>query len=142
MIIPDVNLLLFAEVSDYSQHAHAKRWWESALSGGTTVGLALPVLFGFLRIVTNPRIFGRPMPVRIAIERINLWLSRPIVQLLSPGPTHVELAFEFLRVLGTAGNLTTDVQLAVLAREHRGVIHSNDSDFSRFPNLDWVDPLK
>ena len=40
-----------------------------------------------------------------------------------------------------AANLTTDAQLAALAIEHQGELHSNDADFGRFPRLRWVNPL-
>jgi predicted nucleic acid-binding protein len=43
--------------------------------------------------------------------------------------------------VGTAGNLTTDAQIAALAIEHRGVVYSNDSDFSRFADVKVVNPL-
>jgi len=43
--------------------------------------------------------------------------------------------------LGTAGNLTTDVQLAALALELDAELHSNDSVFGRFKALHWINPL-
>jgi hypothetical protein len=43
---------------------------------------------------------------------------------------------------GTAGNLTTDAQLAAIAIEHQGEVHSNDTDFGRVPGLRWVNPLR
>ena len=47
-----------------------------------------------------------------------------------------------LRQLGTAANLTTDVQLAAFAIEHQGEVHSTDTDFGRFPGLRWRNPLQ
>jgi predicted nucleic acid-binding protein len=76
-----------------------------------------------------------------AIRRVDAWLARSHVQFLLPGPRHLELAFGLLRRIGTARNLTTDVQLAALAIEHQGELHSNDTDFGRFPALRWVNPL-
>jgi predicted nucleic acid-binding protein len=35
----------------------------------------------------------------------------------------------------------SDAQLAALAIEYQAVLHSNDSDFSRFPGLRWHNPL-
>lgn len=48
---------------------------------------------------------------------------------------------DYLALLGTAGNLTTDAQLAALAVEHQAELHSNDSDFARFDGLRWRNPL-
>jgi len=59
-----------------------------------------------------------------------------------PGPRHLEIAFGLLRALGTVGNLTTDAQLAAFAIEQQGELHSNDTDFGRFPGLRWVNPLR
>lgn len=141
MIVPDVNLLLYAQVSAFPEHAAARRWWEGLLNGEATVGLSLPALFGFIRIATHPRILRPPMAVPGTIEVVEGWLARPQVQLVQPGPRHLEIAFGLLRQLGTAANLTTDVQLAALAIEHQAQLHSNDGDFGRFPQLRWVNPL-
>ncbi len=141
MIVPDVNLLLYAHVSAFPEHARARRWWEGVLSGEEQVGLALPALFGFLRIATHTRILQPALAVPAALAIVEGWLARPQVQLVQPGPRHLELAFGLLRGLGTAANLTTDVQLAALAIEHQAQLHSNDGDFGRFPQLRWVNPL-
>ena len=142
MIVPDVNLLLYANVDAFVQHAKARRWWEAALSDGEEVGLAALSLFGFVRIATNPRILDPPLAVDDVIGRVEEWLARRHVRLLLPGPRHLEIAFRLLRQLGAAANLTTDVQLAALAIEYQAELHSNDTDFGRFPELRWVDPLR
>lgn len=142
MIYPDVNLLLYAQIVAYPEHAKARRWWESLMNGDHEVAIAAPALFGFLRVATNPRVFARPLQVDDAVNRAAEWLDRPHVHLATPGPRHLELAFRLLRQIGTAGNLTTDVQLAALAIENQGELHSNDSDFGRFEQLRWVNPLR
>lgn len=141
MIVPDVNLLLYATISAFDEHARARRWLEELLNGQGTVGLAAPSLFGFIRLATNPRIFDPPLAVDDAVARVEGWLARSQVRLLLPGPRHLEIAFVLLRRMGTAGNLTTDVQLAALAIENQAELHSNDTDFGRFPELRWVNPL-
>ena len=142
MIVPDVNLLLYANVTGFPQHRRARQWWQSALNGDAEVGLAAPAIFGFLRLATHPRVLDRPLPVEDAIARIEQWLERPQVRFLLPGPRHLEIAFRLLRQLSAAGDLTGDVQLAALAIEFQGEVHSNDSDFGRFPELRWVNPLR
>ena len=141
MIIPDVNLLLYAEIDAHPLHARARRWWENALSGERQVGLAPVCLFGFLRLATNRRVFTEPLPVSDAIDRIERWLERSHVTALVPGRAHLETAFRLLRQLGTGANLTTDVQIAAHAVEINGEVHSNDGDFGRFEGLRWVNPL-
>lgn len=70
------------------------------------------------------------------------WLAQPNIELLIPGPSHLRIALQLLGDIGTAGNLTTDVQLAAYAIEHGGEVHSNDPDFARFGDLKWVNPLR
>jgi uncharacterized protein len=141
VIVPDINLLLYAHVSGFAEHGEACRWWEGLLNGRSQVGLASPVLFGFVRLCTNHRILDRPMPVDRALALVERWLDRSNVHFLLPGPRHLEIAFGLLRGLGTAGDLTTDVQIAAFAIEHQGEVHSNDADFKRFPQLRWTNPL-
>lgn len=141
MIVPDVNLLLYAEITAFDQHRAARAWWEDLLGGGRQVGLASAAVFGFVRISTNRRVFTEPLAVADAVDRVTRWLDLPNVSFLVPGSRWLEHAFRLLRQLGTAANLTTDVQLAAHAIEHAGELHSNDHDFSRFDGLRWVDPL-
>lgn len=141
MIVPDLNLVLYAEIDAFTQHDRARSWWEGLLGGDVEVGLAAPTVFGFVRLATSRRVFERPLPVVDACARVEAWLSRPNVRFLLPGPRHLDIAFGLLRAAGAAGNLTTDAQLAALAIEFQAELHSNDGDFARFPQLRWVNPL-
>ncbi len=142
MIVVDVNLLLYAIISGFPQHVQARTWWEETLNSTTRVALAAPALFGFLRLSTNPRIFTSPLSVEQAVAYVSEWLEQPNVSYLPGSPRQLDIAFELLQALGTAGNLTTDVQLAALAIEHGDELYSNDSDFGRFSELNWVNPLR
>ena len=141
MIIPDVNLLLYAEIDAFPQHRAARAWWEELLNGDRSVGIAPVALFGFLRISTSRRVFSPPLTIENAIDRVGRWLEQPNVNTLVPGSEHLTIAFGLLQQLGTAGNLTTDVQIAAHALEHNGEVHSNDTDFGRFDRLRWINPL-
>jgi predicted nucleic acid-binding protein len=81
------------------------------------------------------------MAVEEALARVEEWLERPHLHFMSPGPRHLEIAFGLLRKAGAAANLTTDAPLAALAIEQQGEVHSNDSDFGRFPQLRWLNPI-
>jgi toxin-antitoxin system PIN domain toxin len=142
VIIPDVNLLLYAVISGFPQHPRAHAWWENALSSPVRLGLTQPALFGFLRIATNARILTSPLPVPHAVGYIRDWLAQPNADLLVPGTRHLAIALELLEDVGTAGNLTTDVQLAAYAIEQNAEMYSNDTDFARFPGLKWINPLQ
>lgn len=141
MIIPDVNLLLYVTIDAFPQHAAAKAWWETAVNSTELIGLADPAIFGFLRISTNPRVIRPPLPIMDATGLVDEWLAEPNVRWAEPGPRHLELAFALLRPIGTAGNLTTDAQLAAIAIENDATLCSSDADFARFDGIRWIDPL-
>ena len=142
MIVPDVNLLLYAVISGFPQHSRARAWWEQTINGDARIGLTHPALFGFLRIVTNARVLQSPLSVDDAVDYVHDWLAQPNIDVLLPGPDHLRIAFELLTDVGAAGNLTTDVQLAAYAIEQQGEMYSNDTDFARFPDLRWINPLE
>lgn len=139
MILCDVNLLVYATVRTMPQHARASEWLAERLAADD-LALSHPTLFGFVRIVTNRRIFEAPRSVDDAVGDVEAWLAAG-AQVVTPGPRHLGIAFQLLRHLGVAGNLTTDVQLAALALEHQAELHSADADFRRFRGLRWVNPL-
>lgn len=141
MIVVDVNLLLYAVISGFPQHEVAGSWWEATLNGSEEVGLASPAIFGFLRISTNPRILESPLPMEAATGFVSDWFAQPGVRFLVPGQRHLGIAFDLLREVGTAGNITTVVQLAALAIEYDAEMCSNDADFGRFAGLRWNNPL-
>jgi uncharacterized protein len=141
MIVPDLNLLLYAYDMASPVQKQAARWWEECLSGSEPVGLAQVVIFGFLRIATHPRVFDAPMTATEAAEHVRSWLAQPFVEVLPARAGHVEAVLEWLERIGTAGNLATDAQIAALALEQNGIVHTADADFLRFPGLRWRNPL-
>lgn len=142
MIVPDVNLLVYAHDVQAPGHSAARQWWESTLNSPIRVGLGWVVVLGFIRVTTHPSILKNPLTVMEATERISSWLLCANVGLLDPSRDHWEQLRQMLDRIGVAGNLTTDAHLAVLAMEHNAEIHSSDHDFGRFPGLRWEDPLK
>ncbi len=141
MIIPDVNMVLYATMTPYPQHERAREWWAGILSGSESVGIPGVTLFGFLRLATSRRIYTNPMGVEAAAAVVESWMAAPNVRFLLQGPRHLEIALGLMRAVGTAGNLTTDVQLAAHALENQASLASNDTDFARFSGLRWVNPV-
>lgn len=141
MILPDVNLLVYAYNAADPQHLAAKDWWEGCLNGTRPVGLPWVVAAGFIRLMTHPRILREPMAVAQAVGIVQSWLDQPCLLIIEPGKKFPDRFFPFLTALGTAGNLTTDAYLAALAMEHQAEVHSSDTDFLRFEGLRWRNPL-
>lgn len=142
MIIPDINLLVYAYNSEAPHHEQARAWWEALLSAPRPVGLAWAVMLGYLRLMTSRSVRIEPFMPAEAIGHIRSWLTRPQVVVLGPGARHLDLIEGLMDAAHASGQLTTDVHLAALAIEHQAELCSNDSDFSRFPGLRWSDPLR
>lgn len=140
MILPDVSVLLHAHNEDSRVHASARDWWNRCLSGTEGVGLAWVAILGFIRITTNRRIFARPFAVDEAARSVAAWLEQPHIHIAEPSGRHFERLRAELERLGTAGDLTTDAHLAVLAMERGYVLYSTDTDFARFKGLKWINP--
>ena len=141
MIVPDVNLLVYAHNDQAPEHARARVWWEGALNGQIPVGLPWICISGFIRLMTHPRVLARPMEIQRTLVQVRAWLAQPPVQILHPGSNFERLFFDYLQHLGSGGNLTTDAQLAALAVEHQAELYSCDGDFARFRGLRWINPL-
>ena len=142
MIIPDLNLLVYAYNGGAPNHARARTWWEGLLSGAAPVGLPWAVALGFVRLMTSRAVLLDPMPVGDAVARVSEWWGVENVAPLAPGPRHWPIFSSLLQTLGTGAHLVTDAHLAALAIEHQAELHSNDADFARFPGVRVVNPLR
>lgn len=142
MILPDVNLLVYAYNRADPQHLAAREWWEGAMNGHDPVALPWVVSSGFIRLMTHPRVLREPMDVVQATAHVASWLDQPCVVVIEPGKLFAKKFFRYLERLGSGGNLTTDAYLAALAVEHQAELHSTDTEFYRFEGLRWRDPLR
>lgn len=141
MIVPDLNLLVYAYSSDAPLHNEACVWWERLLNGRDPVGIPWIVSCGFVRLMTHPRVLNVPVDPTVAIDHVSSWFERPHVRVLNPSPRHLVVLRGLLESIGVGGNLVTDAHIASIAIEHQAEVHSNDTDFARFPGLNWCNPL-
>lgn len=141
MIIPDLNLVVYAHNADAPAHAAARAWWEALLNDDEPVAIPWVVVLGFVRLMTHRAVLITPMTPGAALVQVRAWFARTNVEHIEPGPRHLEVLERLLAAVGAAGNLTTDAHLAALAIEHQCELHSNDNDFARFAGLRWRNPL-
>ena len=141
MIIPDVNLLIYAHDSSAPYHTPARKWWEAALSGNEPVGIPVVVLLAFVRLMTHPTLSENPMSVTQAKECVESWLEQPNCRALPVGERTIALFLQLIADLGQGGNLCTDAMIAASAKEYDGSAHTNDRDFARFADVRWLNPL-
>jgi toxin-antitoxin system PIN domain toxin len=142
MILPDLNLLLYAYNPHVQQHALALRWWQAAVEADELIALPHEVLFGFVRIATSPRLGPAAVELAAAASVVSGWLALPQVRLLTPSAGHFERVLGLLDQTMGRGAVLSDAVLAAYAIEHHAKLCSNDSDFARFPGLNWVNPLR
>ena len=142
MIIPDVNILVYAYNQDAPHHEVARQWWEDTLSATDSVGLTWVTCLGYLRLTTNRRVLLYPWSPAEAIDHIRSWLARPQVQLLQAGPRHLDILAGFATAGVLSSELSTDAHLAAIALEYQGTIYSNDADFGRFPGVRHRNPVR
>jgi toxin-antitoxin system PIN domain toxin len=141
VILVDVNILVYASNAEAPQHNESRDWLDTQLGGGTRVGLPWVSLLGFLRIATNPRAFQTPLTMAAAWQQVSNWLSAEAVWIPEPSERHATVLANLLTLPGMQGNLVPDAHLAAFAIEHGLVLCSTDGDFSRFPGLNWRNPL-
>lgn len=141
MILPDVNVLLYAHRIDAPDHAAYAAWLTRLVTSPEPFALSELVLAGFLRVATNPRAFRDPSTLDQALGFVEQLVQRPQCRLLRPGPRHFELFVALCRQADATGGLVADAYHAALAREHGCEWATSDGDFARFAGLRWRHPL-
>lgn len=142
MILPDVNILIYAYDPNANEHAAYRRWLLAAIDGETRFGLSDFVLSAFLRMVTNPRAITRPRSFEDALEFVEALRGRSNRVAVHPGPRHWGIFVRLCREAGATASLVPDAYLAALAIEAGNELITNDRDFARFPGLRWRHPLE
>jgi hypothetical protein len=141
-VIVDANILLYAVDAGSRFHAPCRDWLEEALGGPTRVGLPWITLTAFLRISTHPRAVSDPLTPAEAWDIIADWLAAEPAWIPHPTARHADVLRRLSVDGDLRGNLITDAHLAALAIEYGVGICSADSDFARFREIDWTNPIR
>ncbi len=132
MKLVDANVLIYSVNSSAKPHEATRRWLDNSLAGNETVAFCWVVLLAFLRLTTNRPSFPAALPVGVACDQVEDWLTRPAAVVVEPTTRHASILCGLLDQSGTAGNLTTDAHIAALAIEHAAEVVTFDRDFARF----------
>ena len=141
MIIPDVNVLIYAYRDDQPQHERHREWLMGVLTGDEPVALPGPVLAGFLRVATNPRVFATPAPPAEAVRYVEALRSAPAAVTPRLAESHIDTFVRLCVQVNAKGNLVPDAYLAAIAITLDARLVTTDRDFARFPGLRWGHPL-
>lgn len=141
MILPDVNVLVYAHREDADRHEEYRAWLEAVLGGPSAYGLSDLVLSGFVRVVTHPKIFARPTPLAAALDFVAAVRGPEHRVSVRPGRRHSDIFRSLCREVEARGNLVPDAWFAALAIESGSEWITTDRDYARFPGLRLRHPL-
>jgi hypothetical protein len=137
----DANILLYAVDDAAPAHRQAATWLEQQLTGERRVGMPWESLTAFVRIATHPRASNRPLSPADAWRFVDDWLAVPVVWVPVATDQHAKVLGSLVRKYRLAGNLVPDAHLAAIAIEHGAEVISTDTDFARFTEIRWRNPL-
>jgi toxin-antitoxin system PIN domain toxin len=140
MILPDVNVLIYAFRQDVSNHAVCRAWLVNVIKGDARFGVSPLALSAVVRITTNPRVFKQPNSAAEAFAYCNNLLSQPHCEIVQPGERHWAIFMRLCIETGIKGPETTDAWFAALAIEKGCAWITYDRDYARFPGLEWREP--
>ncbi len=132
MLMPDVNVLIYAHREDEAWHEHYAAWLKQVVDGPEPFALSVLVAVGFVRIVTNSRIYDDPTPLPVALAVIEQLAAHPRCRLASPSANHLDDVARLCRLVGATGKLVADAQHAALAITEGCTWVSRDADFAVF----------
>jgi len=142
MLLPDVNVLIYAHRAESPEHDRYAAWLRSLAQGHEPFAMSGLVLSGVLRVVTHPKIFRTPTPLETAIAFVDAIQRRPNCLMLAPGPRHWSIFASLCRDAQATGKLVADAYHAALAIEHGCQLVTTDGDFGRFKGLRFKHPLR
>lgn len=137
----DANILLYSVDEESPFHHRAKPWLEVALNGDRRVGIPWQSLVAFVRIVTHPRALRQPLSPAKAWSNVEAWLDAPVTWIPIPGRRHREILGRLVCEHDLRANLIPDAVLAALCIEYGMQMVSADTDFARFSELSWLNPM-
>lgn len=141
MILPDVNVLLYAFRDDSVDHTRYRAWLDDVVNGNEAYGMSPQVLCSVIRLSTHPRVYASPSRLENALAFARVLLEQPHCTVVTPGARHVSIFDELCRTAAATGNLVQDAWLAALAVEAGCEWITTDGDFARFRGLRWRRPF-
>lgn len=143
MIIPDLDLLIFAHNDRADLHQETRTWWTELVNGAEPIGIPWQVSNGFVRQMANPRAVERPWSPVEATRAVAQWFGNAHIVVIDPGPRYLEILEQILAETGATTRLVTDATIAAVALENGAEVHTNNiRDFQRFPGLAWRNPIR
>ncbi|NNM72749.1 type II toxin-antitoxin system VapC family toxin [Enterovirga aerilata] len=140
MVLPDVNVLIYAFRADTPHHDLCRAWLQGIVAAEARFGLSPLALSAVVRITTNRRAFLQPSSVGEAFGFCKDLIEQPHCEVVTPGDRHWAIFEKLCIATGTQGPRVSDAWYAALAIEWGCHWITMDRDFARFPGLSWARP--
>lgn len=140
MILPDVNVLVYAFREDDPQHPLCRFWLENIIRGDQRFAVSPLSLAAVVRITTNTRTYRSASSFKEVFGFCEGILSQSHCQIVEPGERHWAIFKQLCIETNTRGPKVTDAWYAALAIEWGCEWITMDRDFARFPGLKWRAP--
>jgi uncharacterized protein len=140
MILPDVNVLIYAFRSEVPHHNVCRAWLNAVVLGHERFGLSPLSLAALVRVTTNRRAYAQPSSFETAFGFCEDLLGQPHCQIVEPGARHWDIFKRLCVETDTRGSRVTDAWYAALAIEWGCEWITLDRDYARFPGLRWRPP--
>ena len=105
MIVPDINMLIYAHKPDAPKHDAARHWWQGLVHGTESVGIPWAVATGFVRVISIPEVLSPPVSPTNAADSVADWFRREHIIPINPGDSHMRIFQENLAVTGSGTKL-------------------------------------
>jgi hypothetical protein len=137
MILPDVNVLIYAFRKEVPQYTVCRKWLDAVVLGDERFGLSPLALAAVVRVTTNPRSYPYPSSFETAFGFCEDLLSQPHCQVVEPRERHWQIFRRLCIETNTRGATVTDAWYAALAIEWGCEWITLDRDYARFSGLRW-----
>lgn len=140
-MLVDASILLYSVDTASPFHDRARDWVTEALNGPRRVAIPWVSMWAFVRIVTSPRASYSPLTPVQAWSCVERWQAAPATWIPQPGRGHATILKALITRLDLRAGLVSDAVLAAMCIEHGLQIVSADSDFARFTEITWINPV-
>jgi toxin-antitoxin system PIN domain toxin len=140
MILPDVNVLIYAFRADAQKHELCSGWLTRIVRDDPVFGMSPLALSSLVRITTNFSAFEEPSTAEEAFRFCDFLLQQPHCQIVEPRDGHWQIFQRLVVDSQIRGKRVSDAWFAALAIEWGCEWISFDRDFARFPGLKWSGP--
>ena len=130
----DTTVLIEFEFLHHPRHESARTLIENVLDDGDKLGLTPQVVSEFIHIASDPKRFEKPLSIKAALQRAEIWWHASEIVHIFPKSETVRLQLSWMSKYKLGRKRILDTQLAATFHSNniKSVITSNSRDFKIF----------